>query len=96
MAVADEIRARLEAGFAPSVLAVVDESERHRGHAGWREGGESHFRVTIAAPAFAPMSRVARHRAVHEALGPELLGRIHALALHVGGPEDAAGEPGDG
>lgn len=96
MAVADEIRARLEAGFAPPVLEVVDESERHRGHAGWQEGGESHFRVTIAAPAFARMSRVARHRAVHEALGADLLARIHALALHIGGPEDVAREAGNG
>ncbi|KDB03793.1 BolA family transcriptional regulator, partial [Defluviimonas sp. 20V17] len=65
-------------------LRVIDESERHRGHAGYQEGGESHFRVTIKAPAFAEMSRIARHRAIHEALGPDLVGRIHALALEVG------------
>lgn len=83
MAVTEEIRSRLEAEFRPTRLDVVDESERHRGHAGWREGGESHFRVTIAAPAFAPMSRIERHRAVHDALGRELVGRIHALALKI-------------
>ena len=83
MAVADEIRTRLEAEFRPTRLDVVDESERHRGHAGYREGGESHFRVTIAAPAFGSMSRIERHRAVHDALGRELVGRIHALALRI-------------
>ncbi len=83
MAVSDEIQARLEAAFAPARLEVVDESEAHRGHAGYRDGGESHFRVTIRAPAFAGMSRVARHRAVHAAIGPEIIGRIHALALDV-------------
>lgn len=83
MAVADEIRTRLEAEFRPTRLDVVDESERHRGHAGYREGGESHFRVTIASPAFGPMTRIERHRAVHEALGRDLVGRIHALALKV-------------
>jgi BolA protein len=83
MAVVEEIRTRLEAAFRPSRLDVVDESERHRGHAGYREGGESHFRVTIAAPAFGDMSRIERHRAVHEALGRELVGRIHALALKI-------------
>jgi BolA protein len=83
MAVTEEIRTRLEAEFRPTRLDVVDESERHRGHAGWREGGESHFRVTIAAPAFGPMSRIERHRAVHAALGPDLVGRIHALALKI-------------
>jgi BolA protein len=83
MAVAEEIRTRLEAQFRPTRLDVVDESERHRGHAGYREGGESHFRVTIAAPAFGPMSRIDRHRAVHEALGRDLVARIHALALKI-------------
>jgi BolA family transcriptional regulator, general stress-responsive regulator len=83
MAVTDEIRTRLEAAFRPTRLDVVDESEKHRGHSGWREEGESHFRVTIAAPAFGDMSRIERHRAVHEALGRDLVGRIHALALKI-------------
>ena len=84
MGVAEEIRARLRAEFAPARLEVVDDSEKHRGHAGWREGGESHFSVVIEAPAFGTMSRIDRHRAVHAALGPELVGRIHALALKIG------------
>ena len=83
MRVEDEIRARLTEAFAPTHLDVTDDSERHRGHAGWREGGETHFTVTIAAPGFAGMSRIARHRAVHAALTPELVGRIHALSLNI-------------
>jgi BolA protein len=83
MTVADEIRSRLQAAFAPRELAVTDESEQHRGHSGWREGGQTHFHVLVVSDAFAPMSRIARHRAVHEALGPELVARIHALALTV-------------
>ena len=83
MSVAGEIGDRLEAAFAPTVLEVTDDSERHRGHAGWREGGQTHFRVTIASPACAGMGRLARHRAVHAALGPDLMARIHALALSV-------------
>jgi BolA protein len=83
MAVTDEIRERLESAFSPTELIVEDESEQHRGHAGFREGGESHFRVTIRAPAFGPMTRIERHRAVHAALGPDLVGRIHALALKI-------------
>ncbi len=81
----EEIRRALEAAFAPTALQVVDESERHRGHAGYQEGGESHFKVVIAAPVFGDMSRVARHRAVHDALGKDLIGRIHALALEISG-----------
>ncbi len=81
MRVADEITQKLTEAFSPSEIEVVDESEKHRGHAGYREGGQSHFQVTMRAPAFADMNRLARHRAVHEALGKDLVGRIHALAL---------------
>jgi BolA family transcriptional regulator, general stress-responsive regulator len=85
MAVGNEIERRLRDAFSPQSLTVEDQSERHRGHAGWREGGETHFHVTIAAPAFGEMSRIDRHRAIHAALGPELVGRIHALSLDVKG-----------
>ena len=83
MSIADEIRTRLETAFRPRRLEVRDDSERHRGHAGWREGGETHFHVAIAADAFARLGRVERHRAVHDALGPELVARIHALELKI-------------
>ncbi|MBV7409392.1 BolA family transcriptional regulator [Maritimibacter sp. DP1N21-5] len=79
----DEIRAKLEAAFAPRVLEVINESHRHAGHAGDDGSGESHFRVKIEADAFGGQSRVARHRAVHAALGADLLSEIHALALEV-------------
>lgn len=77
----DEITIALEDAFAPRELQVVDDSESHRGHAGFQEGGESHYNVRIRAEAFKGLNRIARHRAVHRALGPELIGRIHALAL---------------
>lgn len=85
MPIRDEIEQKLTAAFAPDRLVVIDESEDHRGHAGYREGGQSHFRVRIAAPALAPLSRLARHRAVHAAIGPDVIGRIHALALEIDG-----------
>lgn len=79
-----EIDTRLTEAFAPTLLEVVDDSERHRGHAGFQEGGQSHFNVRIRAAAFDGQSRIARHRAVHAALGDDLMGRIHALALDIG------------
>jgi BolA protein len=85
MRICDEIENRLRAAFSPEMLQVEDDSESHRGHGGWREGGETHFNVMIRAPQFAGMSRVARHRAVHAALGADLVGRIHALALDIRG-----------
>ncbi len=78
-----EIETRLREAFQPTRLEVVDDTESHRGHAGFTEGVESHFNVAIRAPAFQDMNRLARHRAVHTALGPELIGKIHALALDV-------------
>ncbi|MDO6725613.1 BolA family protein [Cognatishimia sp. 1_MG-2023] len=83
MRVKDEIYERLSAAFTPRELDVVDDSESHRGHAGFQEGGESHFNVRIRAQDFDNMSRIARHRAVHTALGKDLVGRIHALALDI-------------
>lgn len=83
MSVADEITRLLQSAFEPTELLVVDDSESHRGHAGYQEGGESHFNVRIRAAAFAGQSRLARHRAVHAALGKDLVGRIHALALDI-------------
>jgi len=87
MQVAAAIEAKLRAAFAPETLAVIDESEQHRGHGGWREGGETHFRVRMVAAAFAGMSRVARSRAVHRVLAEELAGPVHALALELSAPE---------
>ncbi|MDP4032946.1 MAG: BolA family protein [Pseudorhodobacter sp.] len=84
MTIAAEISDRLQATFAPERLEVQDDSEKHRGHAGWREAGETHFSVAIRSAALGAMPRVARHRAVLAALGPDLVARIHALALDIG------------
>lgn len=82
----EKIHANLTAAFAPTELVVEDESEKHIGHAGYQEGGESHFRVRLRSAAFEGQSRIARHRAVHAALGSELMGEIHALALDLDTP----------
>jgi BolA protein len=87
LSVAARIRERL-AGLQPQQLELVDESERHRGHAGWREGGGTHWRLTIVAPAFAGKPTVARHRMVYEALGDLMQHPIHALAITARAPEE--------
>ncbi|MCH2164092.1 MAG: BolA family transcriptional regulator [Marinovum sp.] len=83
---AELIEHALQRAFAPELLEVVDESEAHRGHAGFQDGGESHFRVKIRSTYFFGQSRIARHRAVHAALGTELVTAIHALALDIDVP----------
>lgn len=82
------IESKLQAAFAPAVLEVVDESEQHRGHSGWREGGETHFRVHMVADAMAGKSRIQRHRAVNQCLAEELAERVHALSLDLRAPEE--------
>ena len=83
MSVRDDIEKKLSLKFAPSHLEVVDESEKHRGHAGSRPGGETHFRVRITSPQLDTLTRVAQHRAVMETLDTELKSGVHALAIEV-------------
>ncbi len=83
MPVAEEIRARLSAEWPEAEIEVRNDSARHAGHAGDDGSGESHFHVTITSDALTAMSRLARHRAVHAAIGPDLMGRIHAFGLTV-------------
>jgi BolA protein len=80
-AVGSAIDNKLRTRFAPTRLSIDDESARHRGHAGYREGGESHFRVEIVSAAFEGKNRVARQRLVYEALKDEFAAGLHALAL---------------
>lgn len=78
-----QIEDGLRKAFAVRELEVVDDTENHRGHAGFTEGVESHFNVRIRSEDFAGASRIARHRSIHAALGPALIAQIHALALDV-------------
>jgi len=80
-AVSEAIRKKLDAAFSPRRLDVVDDSARHAGHEGARAGGESHFTVTIEAPAFSGVGRVQRQRMVYGALADELAGPVHALSV---------------
>lgn len=80
------IEAKLTAAYAPASLEVIDESWQHRGHGGWREGGESHFRVRMTASSLEGLSRVERSRAIHKTLAEELAGPVHALALELSAP----------
>jgi BolA protein len=68
MSLKDDIARILTDRFAPLHLDVTDESEQHRGHGGWREGGETHFRLDIVSPVFAGKGRIERHRLVNGAL----------------------------
>lgn len=77
----EDIRARLQKAFAPTVLEVIDEGHLHVGHAG---EGSGHFRVRIASAAFAGKTRVQRHRMVYDALAGLMGNGIHALAIEVG------------
>jgi BolA protein len=76
----------LQERLHPTALTVTDESEQHHGHAGWREGGETHFRVHIVSEAFSGKSRVERHRIVNKALEGAFDRGLHALAIQAKAP----------
>jgi BolA protein len=93
MQVADSIRDKLTASFAPVALDVVDESHRHAGHAGATRDdgsqGETHFHVRLVSASFSGISRVERQRRVYAALADELKGPVHALSLALFAPSEA-------
>ncbi|HEY2048559.1 MAG TPA: BolA family protein [Caulobacteraceae bacterium] len=88
--VASAIRDKLTAALSPTLLQIDDESARHAGHAGSREGGESHFHVTVESQAFAGQSAVSRQRRVYQVLAEELKGPVHALSLTLRAPGEAS------
>src|SRR3546814_21124250 len=79
--IAREIETRLRKALAPESLQVMDDSEKHRGHAGHDARGESHFTVKITSAAFEGRSRVERQRMVNAALSDLLAERVHALDI---------------
>ena len=83
------IETALRDHLAPTILQIEDESAHHAGHSGARAGGETHYNVLVVSERFAGLNRVARHRLVNEALGPEFAAGLHALSLTLKAP----GEP---
>jgi BolA family transcriptional regulator, general stress-responsive regulator len=86
MRTADLITKKLTEAFAPQSLTVVDESDRHEGHAGHRPGGQTHFRIYIVSELFKGMTRLQRHRLINQTLAGELAAGVHALAIHAAAP----------
>ncbi len=89
MSVAATMEEKLRAALSPVRLEIEDQSHLHAGHAGAREGGESHFAVIVVADAFEGLTRLARQRLVNEALAEELAGPIHALSIRALAPGEA-------
>ena len=83
MATADTISRKLIAALRPDEIDVQDVSHQHAGHAGWREGGGTHFEITMKAAVFAGKSRIEKHRMVNTILAEDLASSVHALQLHL-------------
>ena len=80
------MRERL-AALAPQRLEIADDSAKHAGHAGAKEGG--HYRLLIVSPRFAGCATMQRHRLIYEALGPMMRGEIHALSITALAPDES-------
>ena len=83
MLLKDQIIYKLEQKFNPSLLDVEDQSEMHRGHAGWNENGESHFHIRISSSFFSGLSRIKQHRSIYDALTKKLVNKIHAISIEI-------------
>ena len=84
--IAAEIERRLTAEFAPEQLTVRDDSHRHAGHGGYREGVETHLHIMMIAACFAGQSRLARQRAVLAQLADLMENPVHALSMELSPP----------
>ena len=88
MTMKELITQRLNERLAPVYLQIEDQSNQHIGHAGWREGGETHFNLDIVSQAFEGKSRVERHRIVNEAVSEAFQHGLHALAIKARAPNE--------
>ena len=84
----ERIRAALQAALSPETLEIIDESHKHAGHEGARDG-RGHFKVLVTSAAFEGLNPIARHRAVYDALGDLMLTDIHALSMTARTPAEA-------
>jgi BolA protein len=82
----EQLRLALERELAPQSLEIIDDSAKHAGHAGAREGG--HFRVMLVATAFKGRSQLERHRLVYAAVAPLMGQGVHALSIDARAPEE--------
>ena len=87
MGLTENIIEKLRNAFEPETFELIDDSEKHRGHGGWREGGETHFHVVMRSKAFNGKSRLEAQRAINHVLAEELTGPVHALTMDVKGTD---------
>lgn len=86
MLMKDRIVSKLNENLTISKLIVVDESDKHKGHQGYIEGGETHFKITIVTSDFINKSKITRHKMVYKILQEEMSDRIHALSINAKTP----------
>lgn len=82
---------KLKSTIQPIEIELIDDSEKHAGHAGSRAGGASHFKLWIVSERFVGLSAIARHRLVYDALADDMKHQIHALNIVAKTPEEIAG-----
>jgi BolA protein len=77
------IKQRLQQAFSPEKLEIIDDSEKHRGHAG-SQGGAGHYTVIISADSLKDKSRIDAHREIYQVLNDLIPHEIHALQIKIG------------
>lgn len=89
MNIEESIRSKILQAFAPEHFELINESAKHKGHAGYDGSGQTHFKLIVVSNKFSGLSRVERQRLVNSALEEEFLGGLHALSLVLRAPLEA-------
>ncbi|HFB55260.1 MAG TPA: BolA family transcriptional regulator [Hellea balneolensis] len=88
MSLADQIKRKLEEALEPAFLELINESDKHIGHAGHDGSGESHYRLKIVSPRFSGCGRIERQKMIYKVLDKEINGLVHALSLETLTPDE--------
>jgi len=88
MSIYQIITQKVQKALNPSEIEVIDESHLHAGHSGAREGGESHFAISVTSEQFSGLSRLQRHKLIYTILDFEMKSGIHALRISAKAPEE--------
>lgn len=88
MTITERMNVKLTAALSPQRMEIIDDSHKHEGHSGWKQGGQTHFRLEIVSEQFSGKSRVERQRMVYALLAEELADSVHALQLKTLAPSE--------
>jgi len=81
MTIEQLIKEKIKQNFDPVYYEVINESHKHKGHAGDNGTGQTHFKLLVVSDHFEGCNLVQRQRLVLDCLNPLFENGLHALSL---------------